>query len=99
MKQNIQITPKHNGTYIIESQNGIYTLSPTKHQGNKVYAPYYLARLKPEYEYISGMYEKKEKNKHYFQGQYKGMVVIIDVGTSIIESRPLRQTLNSALSR
>lgn len=99
MYQNIEVTRKSNNTFTISTPNGTYILSPSKYQGNKDYAPYYFARLKPEYEYISGMYKIEERNRVYYQGTYKGQALIIDVSKSILTHRPKYEEVSSQLSR
>ena len=88
MNQNIDVIRNSYESYTIKTVLGIYTLKPTKHKGNKDYAPYYFAKLKPEYEYISGMYKHQDKGKEYYQGTYKGQALIIDVSKSILIHRP-----------
>ena len=54
-------------TKYIKFNSELYIFSESKKQGSN-YAPYYLAKMKPNYEYITGMF-CVDKSKNIFQGK------------------------------
>lgn len=96
MKKNIEIIKHTSGNYTIKLGSEVYLLNKSKYSKKEGYTPYYLLKAQPQTEYISGMFEKKEKNKHYFQGKYEGKAIIINITTAVFEIRSLRQAYNLA---
>ena len=89
MIENLKIINRPNGDYTLILGDEIYALNKSKYH-NSSHSSHYLKKLKPNEEYISGMFEKKKQNKHYFQGNYKGKAIIIDLINQTMTTREIK---------